>query len=77
MIFDTHTHYDADQFDEDREAVLLSLADFGGGPGALAAMYLFRHKTIFKTKYHFIISVWLAAGIQTALAMYTFIVTFK
>ena len=27
MIFDTHTHYDDDQFDEDREALLLSLAD--------------------------------------------------
>ena len=27
MIFDTHTHYDDEQFNEDREAVLLSLAE--------------------------------------------------
>ena len=27
MIFDTHTHYDDDQFDEDREVLLLSLEE--------------------------------------------------
>ena len=36
MIFDTHTHYDDDQFDEDREALLLSLAE--NGVGAIANM---------------------------------------
>ncbi|MBQ8475147.1 MAG: DUF1294 domain-containing protein [Clostridia bacterium] len=59
------------------EIVLLSMADFGGGLGALGGMYLFRHKTIFKTKYHFILSVWLAAVIQIALAMYMCIIIYK
>lgn len=36
MIFDTHTHYDDDQFDEDRDALLLSLAE--NGVGAIANM---------------------------------------
>ena len=36
MIFDTHTHYDDDQFDEDRDALLLSLAE--SGVGAIANM---------------------------------------
>ncbi|MBP3568652.1 MAG: TatD family hydrolase [Lachnospiraceae bacterium] len=36
MIFDTHTHYDDDQFDEDREALLLSLVE--QGVGAIANM---------------------------------------
>lgn len=36
MIFDTHTHYDDDQFDEDREALLNSLAE--NGVGAIANM---------------------------------------
>lgn len=29
MIFDTHAHYDAEQFDEDREAVLASMPEKG------------------------------------------------
>lgn len=36
MIFDTHTHYDDDQFDEDRETLLLSLTE--NGVGAIANM---------------------------------------
>ena len=36
MIFDTHTHYDDEQFEEDREALLLSLAP--NGVGAIANM---------------------------------------
>lgn len=36
MIFDTHTHYDDDQFDEDREELLLSLSE--QGVGAIANM---------------------------------------
>lgn len=36
MIFDTHTHYDDEQFDEDRETLLLSLAEHG--VGAIANM---------------------------------------
>jgi len=31
MIFDTHTHYDDEQFDEDREKLLWSLAEQGVG----------------------------------------------
>ena len=29
MLFDTHAHYDAEQFDADRDAVLDGLADRG------------------------------------------------
>ena len=36
MIFDTHTHYDDEQFEEDREALLTSLV--GQGVGAVANM---------------------------------------
>ena len=36
MIFDTHTHYDDEQFEEDREALLLSLKE--NGVGAIANM---------------------------------------
>lgn len=36
MIFDTHTHYDDNQFDEDREDLLLSLGK--NGVGAVANM---------------------------------------
>ena len=36
MIFDTHTHYDDEQFDTDREELLLSLNE--QGVGAVANM---------------------------------------
>ena len=36
MIFDTHTHYDDDQFEEDRDSLLLSLKE--NGVGAVANM---------------------------------------
>lgn len=36
MIFDTHTHYDDEQFAEDREAILLSMEE--NGVGAIANM---------------------------------------
>ncbi len=36
MIFDTHTHYDDEQFEEDRDALLHSLAE--SGVGAIANM---------------------------------------
>ena len=52
------------------EAVLLSLIDFGGAVGGILGMYTLRHKTIFKTKFHFIISVWLALFAQAAIAIY-------
>ena len=31
MLFDTHAHYDDDQFDPDREALLASLPERGVG----------------------------------------------
>ena len=31
MLFDTHAHYDDDQFDPDREALLASLPEHGVG----------------------------------------------
>ena len=39
------------------EIVLLSLAAFCGAPGAFIGMYVLRHKTNFKTKFHFAITV--------------------
>ena len=36
MIFDTHTHYDDEQFEEDREEILLSMKE--NGVGAIANM---------------------------------------
>ena len=41
MLFDTHAHYDDDQFDGDRETLLASLPEQGVGlvvnPGCTAA----------------------------------------
>ena len=31
MIFDTHAHYDSEQFDEDRETLLASMKEAGVG----------------------------------------------
>lgn len=52
------------------ELVLLSMIGFGGAAGGILGMYTLRHKTIFKTKFHFIISVWLALFAQAAIAIY-------
>ncbi len=52
------------------ESVLLSMIGFGGAAGGLLGMYSLRHKTIFKTKFHFIISVWAATFVQSAIAIY-------
>ena len=51
------------------EMVLLSLATFGGAVGALAGMYLLRHKTQFAVKFHFAITVWLSLVVQAGLAL--------
>lgn len=51
------------------EIVLLSLATFGGATGAVAGMYLLRHKTNFATKFHFAITVWLSLIVQAMLAV--------
>ncbi|MBO5196320.1 MAG: DUF1294 domain-containing protein [Clostridia bacterium] len=52
------------------ELALLSMIGFGGAVGGILGMYIFRHKTIFKTKFHFIISAWLALATQAAIAIY-------
>lgn len=52
------------------EMALLSLIGFGGAVGGILGIYTLRHKTIFKTKFHFIISVWLALFAQAAIAIY-------
>ncbi len=52
------------------ELTLLSLIGFGGAVGGILGMYTLRHKTIFKTKFHFIISVWIALLAQVAIAAY-------
>ncbi len=52
------------------EAVLLSMMGFGGAVGGILGMYALRHKTVFKTKFHFIISLWLAAIMQAAILIY-------
>lgn len=49
------------------EVALLTLMGMGGAPGGLVGMYVLRHKTNFKTKFHFGITVWLSAALQAGL----------
>ena len=49
------------------EIALLTLMGMGGAPGGLVGMYVLRHKTNFKTKFHFGITVWVSAVLQAAL----------
>ncbi len=49
------------------EAVLLSVGFFGGSPGALLGMYLFRHKT--KHWYFWVVN-WLGFAVLVALLWY-------
>ena len=56
------------------EAILLAFMDFGGAIGGLPAMYIFRHKAIFKTKFHFVLTAWLAAILQIAILVYIMVV---
>ncbi|MBQ7836248.1 MAG: DUF1294 domain-containing protein [Clostridia bacterium] len=56
------------------EAILLALMDFGGAVGGLIGMYALRHKTIFKTKFHFVITAWLASILQIAILIYIMVV---
>lgn len=50
------------------EVALLSLMSFGGAVGGLIGMYVLRHKTNFKTKFHFGVTVWLSLLVQAAIA---------
>lgn len=51
------------------EIVLLTLTGFGGSIGALIGMYGMRHKTFFKRKFYFALTVWLAAMLQFTVAI--------
>jgi uncharacterized membrane protein YsdA (DUF1294 family) len=51
------------------EMALLTLTGLGGAAGGLAGLYLFRHKTNFKTKFHFSITVWLSTVVQAAILL--------
>ena len=59
------------------EIVLLSLISIGGAAGGLIGMYSFRHKTIFKDKFHFGIGLWASLILQVALGIYIFLVKAK
>lgn len=63
MIFDTHTHYDDEQFDEDREELLLSLKEQGVGAvvGIGATMQGAKDNVALAKKYPFVFA---AVGIH-------------
>ena len=58
------------------ESVLLSFAAFGGALGGIFGMYVFRHKTVFKTKFQFAIGVWISLILQIALAIFIALVQY-
>ena len=51
------------------EELLLTPACFGGSVGALFGIYVVRHKTKFKTKFHFIIGTWISFAVQAAIGV--------
>lgn len=58
------------------ESVLLSFVALGGAIGGLCGMYVFRHKTVFKTKFQFAIGVWISLILQVALAIFIALVQY-
>lgn len=56
------------------EMVLLGFSSFGGAIGGLLARRIFRHKTIFKTKFHFAIGLWFALAVQAAIPIYMILI---
>ncbi len=52
------------------EVVLLGFSAFGGALGGILGRYLFRHKTVFRTKFHFSIGVWFSFIVQAAILVY-------
>ena len=58
------------------EAVLLSFVALGGAIGGLFGMYVFRHKTVFKTKFQFAIGLWISLILQVALAVFIALVQY-
>ncbi len=59
------------------EIVLLSLFSLGGALGGLIGMYSFRHKTVFKDKFHFGIGLWISLILQVALGIFVFLIESK
>ena len=59
------------------EIILLSLISLGGAVGGLIGMYGFRHKTVFKDKFHFGIGLWISLILQIALGIFIYLVQTK
>lgn len=51
------------------EELLMASSCLGGSIGALAGIYIVRHKSNFQTKFHFIIGTWFSFAIQAAIAV--------
>lgn len=50
------------------ERTLLSFMLFGGGVGGFIGIYFFRHKSNFRRKYYFHITLWLSLIIEALVA---------
>lgn len=51
------------------EEVLLCFSALGGSVGALLGIYLIRHKSNFRTKFHFAVGAWFSFAVQAAVAV--------
>lgn len=51
------------------EETLLCFTALGGSIGALLGIYLIRHKSNFKTKFHFAVGAWFSFAVQSAVAV--------
>lgn len=51
------------------EETLLCFTALGGSIGALLGIYLIRHKSNFKTKFHFAVGAWFSFIIKAAMAI--------
>ncbi len=51
------------------EETLLCFSAVGGSVGALLGIYLIRHKSNFRTKFHFAVGAWLSFAVQAAAAV--------
>lgn len=57
------------------EKLLLFFTSFGGGAGALLGRGIFRHKTNFKTKFHFAVGTWTAFILQAGIGIYIYLLS--
>ena len=48
---------------------LLCFTALGGSIGALLGIYLIRHKSNFRTKFHFAVGAWFSFSVQAAVAV--------